>query len=513
MPVPEILVDKDSVVFIQEDGPGSTYAAMPCHAIDSTSIGRSETVRVYCKDPGTRGERIIARTVPGVKEAGTLTINAWSQHQSDLLHRIWQKNCMFGAQTHLDVCGLPTDPTAYSKILDYYGIMPGTLDYSNVDALEGGEGAGLQVALSCTYADLIEVLQVELGEVGAGVGVVATSFMGVYGDLTDQCLSECGVDQDRCQVVIACTDDGAGAPAQVWFTIDSGATWNATAVVPWAAINIASSTCLILGDRWIVFMAAADAALAANCSYSDLRGLAASWNIVDMGGTANSSYITNSYVHDAGSIWACGGRAGPLGGVHHSHDGGVTWTYVELATAQVARDIATSDGDTVWVVGDNDMVEMSADGGHTFTALTGPAAGATALTSVRCFTPDHVIVGGVVDPAIGQLWYTTNGTATTPVWTVIPFAGSIVATTQVFSLSLVPQARRQHLWMVQGLTALTSSRHCFRSLDGGRTWVLLTDLTNQGYTDIFACDSNHAWISEEDAAAATLGGVFYAIPV
>jgi len=339
--------------------------------------------------------------------------------------------------------------------------------------------------------------------------------MGVYGDLTDQCLSECGVDQDRCQIVIVCSDNGAGAPAVVWFTIDSGATWNATAVVPFAAVNVASSTCMILGDRWIIFLGAPDAALAANCSYSDLRGAAASWTITDMGGTATASYITNSYVHDAGSIWACGGRAGPLGGVHHSHDRGVTWTYVELATAQVARDVATCDGDTIYVVGDANMIEVSEDGGHTFTALTvGPAAGATALTAVRCFTPDHVIVGGVIDGALGnQMWYTTNGTATTPVWTAIPFAGSTAANTQVFSLSQVPQAPRQHLFMVQGATALATSRHCFRSLDGGRTWVLITDLTNQGYTDIFACDSNTAWISEEDAAGVTLGGVFYATAV
>jgi photosystem II stability/assembly factor-like uncharacterized protein len=510
MPVPDIFVDKDSVVFIQEDGPGSTYAAMPCHAIDSTSIGRSDVVRVYCKDPGRRGERIIARTVAGRKEDGTLTITAWSQHQSDLLHRIWQANCMFGAQTHLDVCGLPTDPEAYTKILDYYGIMPGTLDMANVDNIEGGEGVGLQVSLSCTYADLIEVVKVALSEV-ATVGVAATAFTCVYGDLTERCASDCGADQDRCDTIIVGSDNAAGVPPVVWYSNDAGANWTGCAVSPYAGINLSISTCLILGDRWMVFLGAPDAALAANCSYSDLDGAAGSWTIVDMGGTATASYILNSYVHDSGNIFACGGRAGPLGGVHHSHDMGVTWTYVELATAQLARDVASSDGDTVWVVGDANMVERSTDGGHTFTALAaGPSSG-TGLTAVRAFTPDHVIVGGVLDGNSEQLWYTLNGTDAAPTWTAIPFDGSTAAGTQVWSLSIVPQAFRQHIWMVQGLTALTSSRHCFRSLDGGITWELWTDLANQGYTDIFACDSNHAWISEEDNPGN--GGVFYASPV
>lgn len=512
MPVPAIFVDKDSVVFIQEDGPGSTYAAMPCHAIDSTSIGRSEAVRVYCKDPGRRGERVIARTVPGRKEDGTLTINARSQHQSDLLHRIYQKNCMFGVQTHFDVCGLPTNPEAYTKILDYYGIMPGTLDYSNIDNIEGGEGTPLQLGLSCTYADLIEVVKVALGEV-ATVGVVATTFTCIYGDLTERCASDCGADQARCDTIIAGTDIGAGAPAQVWYSNNAGANWAATGVTPFPGANIPISTCAITGDRWYVFLGAVTAANPAVCVYTDLDGAAASWNVVDMGGVNNVDYITNSYVHDSGNIFACGGTAGPTGTVYHSHDMGVTWTRALLNTAQIAQDVATSDGDTVWVVGNANMVERSTDGGHTWTALAaGPSTG-TALTAVRAFTPDHVIVGGILDGGAEQLWYTLDGTAAAPTWTAITFDGSTTAATQVFSLSIVPQAFRQHIWMVQGLTAVTSSRHCFRSLDGGIAWELWPDLTNQGYTDIFACDSNHAWISEEDAAAATLGGVFYASPV
>jgi photosystem II stability/assembly factor-like uncharacterized protein len=449
--------------------------------------------------------------VAGRKEDGTLTITAWSQHQSDLLHRIWQANCMFGAQTHLDVCGLPTDPEAYTKILDYYGIMPGTLDMANVDNIEGGEGVGLQISLSTTYSDLIEVVKVALSEV-ATVGVANTTFTCIYGDLTERCASDCGADQDRCETIIAMSDIGAAAPPVCWYSNDAGVNWAATAVTPWGA-NIPISTCAITGDRWYGFLGAiAGGANAATCVYTDNDGGA--WTTVDMGGVVNVDYITNSYVHDAGNIFAVGGTAGPTGAAYHSHDRGVSWTRALLNTAQIFNDIATSDGDTVWAVGNNNSVERSTDGGHTWTALAaGPATAGIALTAVRAFTPDHVIIGSVIDANNEQLHYTLNGTDAAPTWTGIPFEGSTTASTQVWALSIVPQAFRQHIWMVQGLTAVVQDRECFRSLDGGITWEHWTLLANDGYTDIFACDSNHAWISEEDNGAGSNGGVYYASPV
>jgi len=462
---------------------------MPCHAIDSTSIGRTDVTRVYCKDPSKRGERIIARSVSGRKEDGTLTINAWSQHQSDLLHRIWQKNCMFGAQTHLDVCGLPTDATAYTKILDYYAILPGTLDYANVDNLEGGEGAGLQLGLSTTY------------------------YTSIYGDLTERCASDCGADRDRCDVIFFTTNDvGGAAVARTYYSTDGGATFAQTGAAPFAHF-FSIGGALIDGDRWIVFCNEASAGVVAQCSYSDNNGGA--WTIVNMGGAAGVDFTVNSYRHDSGNIFAVGGEAGgPTGAVYHSHDRGVSWTRALLNTAQIFNDVATSDGDTVWAVGNSNSVERSTDGGHTWTALAaGPATAGIALRAVRALTPDHVIVGSDLDATSEQLHYTLNGTDAAPTWTGIPFTGSTAAGTGVIALSIAPQAFRQHLWMVQGNTGTTNSSYCFRSLDGGATWERWTLLTNQRYNDIFACDSNNAWIAADDDGAAANGQIFYASPV
>jgi hypothetical protein len=516
MPVPDIFVDLDSVVFIQEDGPGAGYAAMPCHAIDSTSIGRTDPARVYCKDPGKRGERVIARTVPGRKEPGTLTINAWSQAQSDLLHRIWQKNCMFGAQTHLDVCGLPTDVTAYTKILDYYGVVPGTLDYSNVDNLEGGEGVGMQVSLACTYDDLIEIMKIDTHAVAATEVTVAENMTSVWGDLTERCADPCGVDRDRCDILIATTEDVAAAAAQCWYSVDAGVNWAATGNAPFAD-TLDMSSCLILDERWICFLGAASATgLAGACSITDDRGGTA-WTEVDMGGTANMDFVKACYVHDAGSIWAAGGNADPNGHVWHSHDRGATWTMSEDIVAGCLNDVATADGDTIYAVGVDNTVMLSVDGGHTWTGSldNGPMSADTYdLLCVRCLTKDHVLVGGLIDGNSEQLWQTFDGTATTPTWTAITFQGSTTATTRTSSLSLPPDGPKQHVWMIHGIaTVNTGSSYFFRSVDGGASFERWPLQANWRYNKVFACSVNRAWCAGDDDGAAGAGQIHYAQPV
>jgi len=495
------------MVFIQEAGPCSGYAAMSCHAIDSTSIGRTDATRVYCKDPGKRGERVIARTVPGRKESGTLTINAWSQEQSDLLHRIWQKNCMFGAQTHLDVCGLPTDITAYTKILDYYGIMPGSLDYSNMDNLEGGEGTGLQLALSCTYNDLIEVIKIALVDTPATYTLANAHVMSVTGDLTERCASDCGVDRDRCEIIIATTGLVGAATGQCWYSTNFGITWAPCAVAaPFAGIvDIPCST--IIDTRWIVFGGTA-LALHPRCSITDTNGGA--WTEVAMGGTAVADYVTSCYQYDAGNLWACGGEATPSGHAWFSSDRGDTWTFYEDINTQILNDIATADGDTIYAVGDANTVIKSTDQGTTWAATTTtPAASAVDLQCVRALTNNHVLVGGNIDTSNEQLWCSLDGGVT---WTAITFTGSTAAGTWTKSLDLAPQAPKQHVWMVHGNATTANDSYCFRSLDGGYTWERWPILANDRYNRIFACDSNNAWIGG-DQAGGLVGDIHHAAPV
>lgn len=497
MPVQEVFVDLDSVVFIQEDGPCTGYLPVDCHAIEGAEIGRSDTVRVYCKHPSIRGERAVARTIQGRKEPGTLTIIARSQRQSDLLHRLYQNNCMFGAQTHLDVCGMPSDLTAYSKILDYYGITPGNLGYSNMDNLEGGDGTPLQLSLACTFDDLIEVLKVQLTRIDQTVITDTVNMLSISGDLTQRCGTDvCGAPRDRCDIVTAYTAFLVGPlTANCWYTTDNGTTWALAAADPLATSALTNSirASCIIEDRWLCFAMGLTAGFGGLCSYTDNSGGA--WTEVDMGATAGADYVSACYVHDAGSLWACGGDATPSGHVWFSSDRGESWTLFEDVATQILNNIATADGNTVYAVGNSDMVIKTIDGGENWTVMGGPATAGTDLQCVRALTNDHVLVGGEVDGNNEQLWCSLDGGTT---WTAQTFTGSATAGTTTYSMGLAPQAPMQHAWIIHGDWG-TGAWDAFRSVDGGHNWERF-QIDNDGFSQIFVCDTNHVWISGDTDA-------------
>jgi len=230
-----------------------------------------------------------------------------------------------------------------------------------------------------------------------------------------------------------------------------------------------------------------------------------------MGGDAADDIITSCYLYDAGNLWACGGSSlAASGHTYFSSDRGGTWTIFEDLCAQILRDIATADGDTIYAVGDSRTVLKSTDAGASWAATTTvPGASAINLQCVRALTNDHVLVGGNIDTSSQQLWCTLDGGV---VWTPITFQGSTTASTWVNSLDLAPQAPKQHVWMIHGNASTANASYCFRSLDGGRTWERWTQLTNNRYMRIFACDSNNAWIGG-DQAGGLIGDIHHAAPV
>lgn len=503
---PPIFHEGDSMVYLQEDGPGSAYRAYPCHAIPAADRSRSDPGRIYCKSTSRRGEREVARVTPGQKGTGTLTVYAWTQQQSDLLHRLHQAGCMFGAQLHLDVCGLPSDATAYTKILDFYYAMPGNLAYTNLDVLGGVEGTptGSQINLPTTIEDIVEILKVETNQITDGI-TETTAFNDVYFDTTEMCADECGDRQDLCEIGIAVSDPvgGAGSASflgmgNVWYTTDSGVTWAITAANPFVEAGAVPIAALIIGDRWIVFQGNASPTYAGRCSISDDNG--ATWDQVDMGG-AVGDYVLGVFALDAGNIWAVGSN----GCIWYSNDRCSSWTQQHAANVLTANDlyaVATADGDTVYVVGQNNTVFQSTDGGTTFTALAGPAASNVILYAVAAMTNYNVLIGGEIDASEECLWYTDDAGAT---YVARTFLGSTTANGRVRDLQAL---NLQHIWMIHGTAA--ASNYFFRSVDGGYSWERWPLTANAGLNGMFACDVNNAWAAGEPQGG--IGAILQAYP-
>jgi photosystem II stability/assembly factor-like uncharacterized protein len=169
-----------------------------------------------------------------------------------------------------------------------------------------------------------------------------------------------------------------------------------------------------------------------------------------------------------------------------------TWTQLHAATEVTANDlyaVATSDGDTVYAVGQNNTVISSGDAGVTFTVETGPAASNVILYAVASMTPYDVLIGGARDTDEECLWASSDAVQT---YTARTFTGSTLANGRVRDLDAV---NLQYIWMIHGTA--TGTNYIFRSKDGGYSWERWNEVTNAGLNAVFACDQNHAWACGE----------------
>lgn len=488
-------VPGDTRLFIQEDGPGTPYKLFPCHAIETMEMARADAERLYCKSSSQRGERQVVRVIPGARGPGTTTVNAYTQQQSDLLARVARAGCKIGLQIPLEMCDLPSDPTAYTKILEGYLAVPGTLTYSNLGDVPGEATGGVMVALPFTLSDLYQIFKVTTTQITDGI-TETQAFNDIYFDLTQKCADVCGAKQGLCEVGIAVSDPVPGASsfsvlgmANVWFTTDFGVTWAITADNPFVEAAAVASCCLVIGDRWIVFQGNASATYAGRCAISDDNG--ATWAQVDMGGTIGD-YVNGVFAADAGNIWAVGN----LGTVWYSADRADSWTNQVARNALTANElwaVATADADTVFAVGANNTVIQTADGGSTWTLLAaGPAASNVILFSIAVTTNFNILIGGERDSSDECLWYSDDGAAT---FVARTFLGSTLANGRVRDLDAVTE---EHIWMIHG-TAIANN-YFFRSIDGGNSWERWPLTANLGLNAVFACDINNAWAAGETSA-------------
>lgn len=505
---PPIFVPGDTRLFVQEDGPGNPYRLYPCHAVETADMAREDAERIYCKSPSQRGERVVARVVPGARGPGSTTVNGYTQQQSDLLERIQRAGCAVGLQIHLDMCEVPSNPTGYTKILDLYLGIPGTLTYSNLGDVPGEATGGAMVGLPFTLDDIYQVFKITTVQITDDI-TETQSFNDIYFDLTQKCADVCGAKQGLCEVGIAVSDPVPGASSfsvlgmsNIWFTTDFGVTWAITGANPFVEAGAVAECCLVIGNRWIVFQGNASATYAGRCAVSDNRG--AAWAQVDMGG-AIGDFVLGVFAADAGNIWAVGSN----GCIWYSADVGNSWTQQAAANALTANDlyaVATADGDTVYAVGQNNTVATTTDGGATWTLLAaGPAGSNIILYAVAAMTNYNVLIGGAIDVNNEVLWYTDDGGTT---FVNRAFLGSTGAGTRVRDLDAVTE---EHIWMIHGDGA--ANDYFFRSLDGGYSWERWPITANSGLNAVFACDINNAWAAGETYAPSGIGMIQKAYPL
>jgi hypothetical protein len=417
-----------------------------------------------------------------------------------------ESGCQVDWQVFYGACSSPSDVTGYTKIRHFYRGSMTSISEESIDFIGDEEYAGIQLSAEFSAEDVIEILATTVTRQNNGV-TEGQAFNDIAFVTGTRCEGDCGAEVKKCQWGVVVADASYGsATANVWYTDDSGATWQLCATDPFAANSANISACVIIekevAPRFVVFRGNVFSDYGARCSISDDWG--ASWSEVDMGGNANGSYVNGAFKYSAGMLWAVGNG----GYIYYSQDQGASWAEITNATTGVnveLWDIDSPDNDTIYVCGDGDTIIKSVDGGSSWAATTTtPADGTENLYSLQALTKYRVVVGGQVDAGLDCLWVSVDGGAT---WTDLNFTGSTTASGAVRRIRAAPVGREQHWVFLHGVESVTTrygagtNFRFFRTLDGGGSFERQDLVANFGLNGLSVCNINRAWACGEASLA------------
>lgn len=295
----------------------------------------------------------------------------------------------------------------------------------------------------------------------------------------------CGDATDVCDTLVAVADSSGVASADVWISYDNGLTWAQTAADPFPALattDLRAVQCFPINPTTTRILVAREnvAATPMHVAYSDDWG--ANWTDVTLTSANNAGSLRYGtlYALDMYHIWLVLGT----GEIFFSDDGGVTWTEQVSPTAQILDSVRFIDEHIGMIVGHNDTVLTTIDGGTTWGTATATGDGGH-LISLGMTSAGHWWAGS----ANGNLWYSTDHGVT---WTQRAFPGDGAGV--VYGISFVTETVG---FMIHSPTGATG--RVYRTRDGGWTWELESATVAGELYGLYACDVNHAFAVGEPA--------------
>jgi photosystem II stability/assembly factor-like uncharacterized protein len=179
------------------------------------------------------------------------------------------------------------------------------------------------------------------------------------------------------------------------------------------------------------------------------------------GGTVPETLLAGVYAVDAQTAWACGDVSGGYGTILRTTDGGTTWErpgYKKLPASLYVLTVHALDADTVWGVGNGQMVVHTADAGSTWHNLSPIQPNFLDANGVVALNRDTVWV--VMD--YGVIWRTDNGGSN---WTLQESGEHGHHLVRVSALD------SDNAWLTGALTTSgTQLGVILHTEDGGDTW-------------------------------------------
>lgn len=466
-------------IYIQPDGPNTEPQFLgTCVDLDDISEDRGGIADlIQCFD-GQGGWATLGATYSPPTPI-TLKLTTWLGVNLDLVERIVaeNKNCPTPVYIHKRNCGQAGvfGNWARSFVLNAQRITNTTvmgLAARNEDKV--AEQSAELVALPPMVRHAQLVVQRQSTSEANALNALAFSEQ-------NKCSGPCGAAETAGDRGMVAGDNTALASANVLYT-SNGGTFAATATDPFAVAEIVSVLVKVTVNsntaRWIAGRGTTDAGNPAEIAYSDDNG--ATWTNVNVGST-NGQYFDSPqaiFALDQDNIWAV-----TTGGyIYKSTDAGETWTAQESGVI-VATDynaVVFFDANVGYVGGDSNVIVYTANGGATWSALTGPSAQAGVRVNTLAVPTESRVFVGYAD---GDLYYTEDGGAT---WAARTHPGSGVG-----------QVRGLDFWNeLTGVMVRNSAAPVGTMLfteDGGYTWVALDTPTNTGLNAVQFINPTLIW--------------------
>lgn len=409
-------------------------------------------------DPNRYGAFKIVDAIKGERELPTMSLEIRYQYTLSALLAIARRGCPLDAQVHFGKCQDPRDfNLGWDKILVLEGADISNWSTSELGALEQGEDAVINETDDLSALDLYEIKTLGLSEFGA-TEVIGEVVAVVICDSVS--CGACGIPSNGCNTVFAVTitqTGSPGLPAELIYTQNGWTTLGETTVTTLGPTEDPSDL-VCVGARLVVV---------SNDSCSVHYAL-----------IANVLTGTETWVENAGGLTCPDGAPNAIYSTSSAHtwvvgDDGYIYFYSDITANAVTQDAGVTttenlndihgiDDQNIVAVGENNAVVLTRNGGETWVAITGPAAGIV-LNTVWMHSEDVWFIGA----ANGNLYYTRDAGVT---WTQKAFAGDGAGEVRDIQFSTPTVGYMAH-------DTATPSGRVLRTVDGGQSWYVLPEGT------------------------------------
>jgi photosystem II stability/assembly factor-like uncharacterized protein len=488
-------------IWVQPYGPNTDVHWVPCHDLDPLSApGKTIKDIIRCFKPDHNGWDVLAATEnPPEQITGSLTglIHA----TADWLEQIIEEgNCPFPFYVNLRHCPPNDSFTGADRTFALRSARVTNEGLTNLAMREEDNISTQQFDFSA-WPPVMRFRKLTTGTTAVveGEGEQATYEECDLNDIAfcnvPRCAGDCGSACPPCTegVIVAdsCGGINGGDPANVWYTLDAGATWHLAAATPFLGEeHIMSVTCFqVEADvtRWVVVRGPV-AADPAEIAYSD--DLGANWTTVALDTIDNvgAMYGGALFSFDSQHIWlALGGDAAY---VFFSDDGGATWDKQFIDALGVYADplwaIWFSDYETGMAVGEGDTVLVTTDGGINWNTGTGTGTART----LKSVTENGG--GGIwwVGDAGGEIHFSNDhGT----IWAEREFTSNVTGSySGVGDIGDIRMHDTLCGFMAHNRAAAAGGV-IYRTKNGGRHWEAVPVAANRGINALWDCTLNSAY--------------------